>query len=162
VSGVVAGLIGSVKAGSAPAPTNLVHNPSFTVNASGWFGSYGAFRDTTRFRSAPAGFTLPYDPEDIGYINYLQNVLTVGQRYSLSFWVRNPDVAQSFNYRLYCGTNFVQANSGVLSASPDWQYLKLENVLCTGNNGLNIDIYPTQGLITIDDVSVVLGATALP
>lgn len=160
MSGVVAGLIGSVKAGAAP--TNLVHNPSFTVNASGWFGSYGASRDTSIFRSAPAGFSLYYNPEDIGYINYAQNVLTVGQRYSLSFWVRNPDVSQSFNYTMYCGTNSVTANSGVLLASPDWQYLKLENVLCTANNALNIDMFPMLGLITIDDVSVVLGATALP
>lgn len=162
MSGVVAGLIGSVKAGSAPAPTNIITNPSFTTDITGW-GSYGnSSRDTTNFKSTPASLVTFYDPENDIFpvaIYFLASALTIGQRYSLSFWVLNG-VARTFRIEFAGGFT----TTATVPASGSWQYLKFENVLASTTN-LLIQIYgATNGQIdfNIDDVSLVLGATALP
>ena len=162
MSGAVAGLIASVKAGSAPAPTNLVANPSFTTNINGWEGSGNISRDTVIFRSAPASLNTFFDGENIPYAQYGQaSALTVGQRYSLSFWIRNTEASKTFTVQFGASQT-----TRVIPASSSWQNVKFENVLAT-SSGMGIIIYTTDGSypylgsFNIDDVSVVLGATAL-
>jgi hypothetical protein len=161
MTGILAGLIASVKAGSAPAPTNIVLNPSFTTNITGWEGGGNTLRDTVNYRSAPASLNTYYDGDNIPYATYgLASALTVGQRYSLSFWIRNESVARTFRIE-FAGSSTTTAT---IPASSSWQYLKFENVLATSTY-MFITIYSPAGNITefnIDDVSVVLGATALP
>jgi hypothetical protein len=163
MSGVVAGLIASVKAGSAPAPTNIITNGSFTVNANGWDLSENGFRDTSIFRSSPASFGN-YGSEDYASnSSYTQNnSLTVGERYSLAFWVRNTG-SQEFRITLRLGTGYYGTDSATLQASTSWQYVKFENQLCTGNTNLYFSTYGSNGFsYNIDDVSLVLGPTAAP
>jgi hypothetical protein len=161
MSGVVAGLIGSVKAGSTPAPTNLVTNPSFSVNLNGWINSTNPVRDTSVFRSSPASLNTSFDGENSPYAYYIQDTsLTIGQRYSLSFWLRNADLSRTYQID-FLGSS---TTTSLLGTSTDWQYFKFENVLATSTQ-IVLAIYPTDifiGEFNLDDVSVVLGATALP
>lgn len=163
MSGVVAGLIASVKAGSAPTPTNLVANPSFTTNINGWDGLGNSLRDTSVFRSAPASLNTFFDGDNIPYASYDQaSALVPGQRYSLSFWIQNVEASKTFTVR-FAETQITT----FIPASSSWQYVKLENVL-TNVSFMSINIYTTDGSypylgsFNIDDVSVVLGPTALP
>jgi hypothetical protein len=164
VSGVVAGLIGSVKAASGGGlPVNIVTNPSFTVNLSGWESFGNSSRDTANFKSTPASLFTFYDAENdiFPYAIYQQSLaLMIGQRYSLSFWIKNEFIARTFRID-FAGSSTTTATVPALSS---WQYLKFENVLASSTT-LNIGIYgSTNGQVefNIDDVSVVLGATALP
>ena len=160
MSGAVAGLIGSLKAGSAPAPTNIVTNPSLTTALTGWEGAGNSSRDTVIFRSAPASLNTYYDGDNIPYAQYGQaSAFTVGQRYSLSFWIRNQ-AARTFTIDFASSST----TTATIPSSSSWQYLKFENVLAT-STFMFITIYSPGGNLTdfnIDDVSVVLGATALP
>ena len=162
MTGILAGLIASVKAGSAPAPTNIVLNPSFTTNITGWTAYGNSSRDTTNFKSTPASLNTFYDAENDIFpsaIYILNSALTIGQRYSLSFWVLNS-IARPFVIE-FAGSSTTTAS---VPASGSWQYLKFENVLASSTT-LIISIYGStngQTEFNIDDVSVVLGATALP
>jgi hypothetical protein len=135
VSGVVAGLIGSVK--SAPsAPVNLIVNPSFTDASLLNWGSneYASFsRVTYDFRTAPA--CLLYDQGD-GPANayYLKtNLLTVGSRYSMSLWIKNSPNAQSFTIEFVAGGNYQALTTPEIAANAGYTQYKIENVLCTSN-----------------------------
>jgi hypothetical protein len=164
MSGVVAGLIASVKAGSAPAPTNLITNGAFTVNDVGWTNYGNGQRDTSVFRSSPASWYTYLSDDYSPKAEYVQNnVLTVGSRYSLSCWVRNPNAAQSITVTMILGTNYVNTNTATLAASTAWQYVKFENQICLGNTNLtiSIDSFSVGSDFYLDDVSLVLGATAL-
>jgi hypothetical protein len=163
MSGAVAGLIGSLKAAAVAAPTNIITNPSFTVNLNGWT-SYGTeARETAVFRSAPACYSTGFS-EDFGAIaEYTQaGALTVGSSYSLSLWIRNAVGAQTFNIQMTLGTSTTFFSSASYSQSTSWQYIKFENQLCAGNSNFSFNIYGGNGNgFEIDDVSLVLGATAL-
>ena len=162
MSGVIAGLIASVKsAGSAPAPTNIITNGAFTVNSTGWY-SVNGYRDTSVFRSSPASFATYSTDEDSADAEYTQSsALTVGSSYSLAFWVRTG--TQAFQVTLQLGTTSYSYTSPTLSSSSSWQYVKLENKLCVGNTNLRFYVYGGNSIAyNLDDVSLVLGATALP
>jgi hypothetical protein len=162
VSGVVAGLIGSVKSGAAPAPENLVTNPSFTVNTADWSGNFPdaqISRNTTTFRSAPAA--LYYEGFDgdpfCGYSK--ANLLSIGSAYSLSLYIRTSNT-QSFNIGLNAGTSSQTLTTPTQSSGTAWVNYKIENVTCAGNTTLSININSNAPAF-VDDVSVVLGSTAL-
>ena len=158
MSGAVAGLIGSVKAAAA-SPTNLVLNPSFTTDLTGWNISGYIFRDTTVYNTAPASLNVYFSEEYGVYAEYSRgNILTVGQRYSVSFWLRTT-TSDSFVIVLSGGVSSEIAVTG----STSWQNIKFENVLVNSVN-LNLAIYSSLALtpyFNIDDVSVVAGPTAL-
>ena len=160
MSGVVAGLIGSVKSASS-APINLVVNPSFTLNSiTGWEGIDYApvFRYTEDFRTAPA--CLIYDQGD-GNANAMYDrasVLTIGQPYSLSLWIKTVNT-QSFTITFDAGLNRQVFTTPTQSGTATWTNYKIENITCTGATNLKIIVESAYNA-RIDDVSVVLGATA--
>jgi hypothetical protein len=155
VSGVVAGLIGSVKSGAA-SPTNLITNPSFTTDLSDWGTNPETSRVTDVFKSAPASLYQTYSDfytATTGFVKY--DYLTVGQVYSLSIWIKGAPLRVA----LRCGVNEVEISPPTTAVFTNY---KIENVLCTANGLLLVDV--GSGADTsfwIDDVSVVLGATAL-
>lgn len=160
MSGAVAGLIGSVKAAVA-SPTNLVVNPSFTTNITGWDSNGNSSRDTSVFRSAPASLDTYFDGENIPFASSSVGGLSAGQRYSLSFWIRNTEASKTFTVQFGASQG-----ARVIPASSSWQNVKFENVLAT-TSSMGISIYTTDGSypylgsFNIDDVSVVAGPTAL-
>ena len=145
---------------SAPAPTNIITNGSLTVNSNGWY-SINGYRDTSVFRSSPASFGTYATEEDVADAEYTQSgALTVGSSYSLAFWVRTG--TQAFQVTLQLGTASY-STSTTLSSSSSWQYVKFENKLCVGNTNLRFYVYGANGIAyNLDDVSLVLGPTALP
>jgi hypothetical protein len=163
MSGAAQGLIGSLKfVAFVPPVENLVTNPSLTTNLTGWEGAGNNSRDTSVFRSSPASLNTYYDGDNIPYAVYSQATgLVVGQKYSLSFWIRT---ITSRTFRIdFAGSSTTTATLGALSS---WQYLKFENVTATSSS-LNIAVYNTSGDMqdfNIDDVEVVFGpfATSIP
>jgi len=161
VSGVVAGLIGSVKSGAAPAPTNLVLNPSFTTDLTGWNANPETYRVTNVFRSAPASLFQSSSEFYSAQTSYLRaGILTVGQVYSLSLWIRTS-YDSDFFIQLFCGANSAVITPNIALTGTFVNY-KIENVLCTSNGNLTVGVGNfTDTGFWLDDVSVVLGATAL-
>lgn len=158
MSGVVAGLIGSVKSAAAT-PTNLVLNPSFTDDSTaGWSGEVFS-RVTDFFRTAPASLVYSgndYNPQVI----YSRNsVLTVGVAYSLSIWIRTFNT-QSFLIQLSVGSGGASFQTATQSQAAGWVNYKIENYVCQSNTNLAISVLSDYSAY-IDDVSVVQGATAL-
>jgi hypothetical protein len=155
VSGAVAGLVGSVKAAAA-APTNLVLNGSATTTSTtNWTAGS---RNTSIFKTTPASWlSVNYEPTETQAVEYFDpNMLTVGTRYSLSFWAR----AIYPNYPLSV-TFYTGSGSGTLiyPSTTTFEYFKIENQLCTATNGgIFID---SLANFYIDDVAIVAGATAL-
>jgi hypothetical protein len=160
MSGVVAGLIASIKTATAPSG-NLVLNPSFDTDVSPW--QYTITRDVVTYRSAPASGKVIYDVgAELAITQYTRNSsLTIGQNYSASIWVRNNLGAQSFTLALGCGSTFKYTTVS-LPVSTSWVNIKVENTVCTANTNLNLQIYGDFYDYNIDDVSVVTGATAIP
>jgi hypothetical protein len=166
MSGVVAGLIASVKSGSAPAPENLVLNPSFTTNIAGWEGAGNSARTLLFFRSAPASLENFFDGDNNPAAVYSRSsALTTGQAYSFSAWILNPVSSRTLRIGLTLGGTFYTQNVSV-PASASWQYIKLENKTCGAGSLLIVEVVPFsvpyETTFYIDDVSVVLGATATP
>jgi len=158
MSGVVAGLIASVKSGAA-AVVNLVTNGSFTINdITGWTGdSVSRITSAGYYRTTPAGLVVD-NPDTDANANYTKaNALTIGQAYSLSFWVGGPN-SQTNAVTFYAGT--ASKFAAVDMPSSGWTYYKIENVVCTGNTTLSIQFNAPYAW-TIDDISVVAGATAV-
>ena len=141
---------------------NLVDNSDFGASIAGWEGVGNTSRDTSVFRSAPASLNTYYDGDNIPYATYSRNsVLTVGQRYSLSFWIKN---SVTRNFLIYFAGN--RQASVSIPGSSSWQYIKVENV-AADNAYMAITVFPlweANGLYSvpfnIDDVTVVKGATA--
>jgi hypothetical protein len=162
MSGVVAGLIASVKAGSAPAPTNILTNGAFTSGTLNWSGG-NLSADAVIYRSAPfSGNTFDSDDYDADATYDQATGLTAGQSYSFSAWIRNPNNAQTFGIYLKLGTTTHITTSPTLPISTGWQQIKFENLLANGSAiqiAISANAYPT--IFNIDDVSLVLGSTAL-
>jgi hypothetical protein len=161
VSGVFAGLIGSVK--SAPsAPVNLIVNPSFTDSPLlNWYSNDAApvSRLTSNFRTTPACLTYGQGDGDANAFYLKTNVLTVGSSYSMSLWIKNSPNAQSFTINFVAGANSQTLITAEIAPNSGYTQYKIENVLCTTNANLQVGVTsPYDGYI--DDVSVVLGATA--
>jgi hypothetical protein len=170
MSGTVAGLIGSVKLTSVPTGENLVANPSFTSDLTGWTSLGNSLRDIVTFRSSPASLNTYFDGDyNPNAIYYLPSILTIGQVYSLSLWIYNPigSPTRRFDVILNCGLNGKTVKTTSIPPSTTWVYAKVENVLCTGDGALAVTVSDGEGTypsatFNVDDVSVVLGATALP
>jgi hypothetical protein len=162
MSGVVAGLIGSVKAAAAGV-VNLVTNGSFTTTDLtnwGYIGT-GTERTTSVYKTSPASLAADSFGENDPTVSfYKTNTLTVGSTYSLSFWLRTPTNLNSFTYSFDCGTTNVTTTTPLISPSTSWLYYKVENVVCAGNGTLSFMIYSGTNF-QIDDVYVVAGATAV-
>jgi hypothetical protein len=160
MSGVVAGLIGSVKAAAA-AVVNLVTNGSFTTtDLTNWSGT-NIYRYTSFFRTTPACLGSDSLGESDPYLSYFQtNALTVGSRYSLSLWIQSRANPEAFTITFNCGTTTSTVTTASLGPANTYYYYKIENVLCAGNGTLEISI-PSTTSIEIDDVWVVAGATAV-
>lgn len=163
MTGVVAGIVASVKS-AVSTPTNLVLNPSFTTNADGWYLGGGLnYRDTSVYRSAPASLFAQANGEfyQLQTSYSRTNVLTIGQRYSMSIWIRSSG-GIPLNIQFLCGTT----ESTITETVPSGVFTnyKIENVLCSGNTNLYVNVYDNYsetGFGWVDDVSVVQGATAL-
>jgi hypothetical protein len=146
---------------TASAPVNLVVNPSFTTNSiTGWSGNEYApvVRYTETFRTAPA--CLNYDQGD-GNANAMYDrasVLTIGQPYSLSIWLKTLN-AQPFTITFDAGLTRQVLTTSTQSGSAPFTNYKIENITCTGATSLKILVESSFGGF-IDDVSVVQGATA--
>lgn len=160
MSGVLAGLIGSVKA-EAAGVVNLVTNGSFTTtNLTNWSGS-NIYRYTDFFRTTPACLGSDSFGENDPYLSYYKtNTLTVGSRYSLSLWIQSRANPGIFTITFNCGTTTSTVTTASLGPANTYYYYKIENVLCAGNGTLEISI-PSTTNIEIDDVWVVAGATAV-
>ena len=156
MSGAVASLVGSVMAAAA-APTNLVLNGSATTtDTTGWSDGN---RTTSTFKSAPACWESVFNPDAELYLLRFNksNTLTVGSKYSLSFWAKSNIVQQDINVYFGCGNS-----NSFLTASPTtaaFSYYKIENITCTSNQTLSV--YFDNALCFVDDVAVIAGATAL-
>jgi hypothetical protein len=158
VAGIAQGLIGSITTASAPAG-DLVLNGSFTVDVSGWFGDVS--RDTAIFKSSPASMFVSYlYGEDPPFTSYSRTaVLTIGQAYSLSLWLKNANSVGALTVVLQCGTATKQT---VLThtASGPWVNIKVENVVCAGNTNMTISVASDSEVFNLDDVVAVAGTTA--
>jgi len=156
--GIAQGLIGSIKTASAPAG-DLVLNGSFAVDVSGWFGDVS--RDTAVYYSSPASMFVSYlYGEDAPYTSYSRTgVLTIGQAYSLSLWLKNANFIGSLTVVMQCGTATKQT---VLShsASGPWVNIKVENVVCASNTNMLISVASDAEVFNVDDVVAVAGTTA--
>jgi len=161
VSGVVAGLIASVK--SAPsAPINLIVNPSFTNSPLLNWGSNESApfsRITSGFRTTPACLTYGQGDGDANAFYFKSNVLTVGSSYSMSLWIANSPNSQSFTINFQAGANSQTLTTAVIAPNAGYTQYKIENVLCTTNANIFVGVTSPYDAY-IDDVSVVLGATA--
>jgi len=156
VSGVVAGLVGSVKA----APANLFPDPSFesgTLNA-GWSGLFQNTSVTPRTgtRSLQVYYTFDYDTGDFASGgSFSSTLLTVGLKYSFSIWVKR--VAGTISVATFGETKTVTQFSPI----DGYNQLKWENVTAASTTfSVAID---TANLTTfyVDDLALVQGATAL-
>jgi hypothetical protein len=160
MAGIVQGLISSIKTASAPAG-DLVLNGSFTVNVNGWYNEYDVSRSTAVYNSSPASMFVSYlFGEDAPFTSYSRTgVLTIGQAYSLSLWLKNANSFGSLTVVLQCGTASKQT---VLShtASGPWVNIKVENVVCAGNTNMTISIASDAEVFYVDDVVAVAGTTA--
>jgi hypothetical protein len=141
------------------APVNLVDNPSFTsASITGWTGD-SVSRFTSKFKTAPASLYVD-NPDANANATYTKtNALTIGQTYSLSFWLGGAGNTQGAVITLYAGTASKTLTIPVRDDST-WTYYKIENVVCTTNTTLVIQIVQDYNWY-LDDVSVTAGATAV-
>jgi hypothetical protein len=168
MTGSFAGLVGSVKKAASSGLTNLFANSSFeTASPSNVvYGSRVTGNANTGSYSVMSGYdsiTEIYDPETsiLMYTYYNNNhlivqsptaVLTIGQRYSISFWYKGAASTATF-----CGSTLAVSGGSFV-------YYKIENVIATttsatltcssGNSMDSPDVW------YVDDVWVVAGATA--
>jgi hypothetical protein len=157
MSGVVAGLIGSVKKSSVVIPVNLIEDASFTNGTSTkWVSDYSG-RASDKYKTALYSFFNGFDPngDSPGSVAYFGgNILTVGKTYSLSFWF-NGSIGYSYSGGVTTGTGdrffFPDAING-------WQLIKVENLYAnTPYFQFSVGSY---GPVYIDDVWLVEGANA--
>jgi hypothetical protein len=140
-------------------PVNLVDNPSFTsASITGWTGS-AVSRVTHKFKTTPASLYVD-NPDTNANATYIKtNALTIGQSYSLSFWLGGVGNLQGAVIVLYAG---LASKTLIIPVRDDstWTYYKIENVVCTGNTTLFIQFDQDYNWY-LDDVSVTAGPTAV-
>ena len=163
MTGIVAGLIGSLKVTSSGVLTNLITNGSLTVNSTGWTANGVNFRDASVFRSTPASYNTGYGDEEGAIAEYVQHgIVSAGSSYSFSLWIRNNDAVQPLVLVLQLGTGTYSLTTATYPISTTWQKIVFENKLCLTNSNFSFSIYANgTGAFNIDDVSLVLGPTAL-
>jgi len=139
------------------APVNLVLNPSATTTSTTNYAAVS--RTTSVFKTAPASwFSLYYEPSETQVIEYSDgNMLTLGTRYSLSFWARRQ-FDEPILVQFYTGST-----AGSININPSttaFEYFKIENQLCSSrtSGGFFMSSYAD---FYIDDIAIVEGPTAL-
>jgi hypothetical protein len=146
-------------------PVNLVSNPSFTsTDLTGWESSLNKSRDIVDFKTAPASLKSSLYYDDAPFLKYQKSsILTPGQRYSLSFWFKGGYPYEPIEYYLTAIFGGTYAFSSPLLAPNIWHNIKVENILCgpTTSFEFQIGASTSDWDLRIDDVSVVLGPTAL-
>jgi len=159
MSGVVAGVIGSVKA-VATGPTNIVVNGSATTATPvKWLGlAYS--RNTTYYKTTPASWQM----NDVGngpeLTYFAATSLTIGQQYSMSWWSRN-DPLNSATTTTFSPLSFT-GGTGTFSYTPTttFTYYKVEGMTANATS-VYFQWYSSGNDSTIiDDIWLIAGATA--
>jgi len=158
MSGIVAGLIASMKSGSS-GPTNIFINGSATTTTPvGWLG-LAYFRNTTYFKTSPASWQM----NDVGNgpeLTYFQTTgLTIGSQYSISWWSRN-DPANGSDAVTFVPLS-LSGGTGTFSYTPSgtFTYYKVGGMIATATS-IYVQWYASSYSALIDDIWLVAGATA--
>lgn len=141
-------------------PTNLVLNSGFeTLPLTGWDA---ILSDQTRTSVNPhtgSWCGVPGYDGDVGLniFNYGSG-MTVGQFYSISFWLRTTGATTTAVDWVF-GTN--TGTYTATNTNSSWTYFKIENKQCLGNGNFQMDWINAASIqFYIDDVWVQQGATA--
>jgi hypothetical protein len=156
MTGVLAGVIGSVKK-AATGPTNLFINGSATTATPNSF--LASFRNTTTFKTTPAAWQM----NDVGngpeLTYFAATGLTIGQTYSISWWCRSDPLngADSVNFSPLS----FSGGTGTTSFTPTttFTYYKLENLTATSVS-VYFQWWSNNFSHVFDDIWLVAGATA--
>ena len=158
---------------NAPSPTvtrlrtNLVTNPNFESDLTGWSRAYFTStvdRVTTSPRSGSWCGKLTLDPESEGFggIQYFRSdALVVGQSYIFSVWLRAETSAGV--YPTFFAGN-AQYQVGRTQIGTSWTRVTTPPVVCTTNGNLKFEINQgeLQSNIFVDDLLVELSSTSEP
>jgi hypothetical protein len=175
MSPIMSGIVASARAVVSGALTNLFPNNSFESGTPNNIGSsYGAYRDTqagvarTGTGYALSGqqtFPIFDDNGDQIGTEYASSGMslttpgfsfTVGQKYSISFWIKCPGGKDPTTLRFFGSTLLI-------TIPATWTYYKLENVTATTTFtvfSFSDNATTPQNPFYVDDVWVVAGATA--
>jgi parallel beta-helix repeat protein len=155
---------------TVPGPPNLVGNPGFETNTTGWGtvgtgvtlqrvagGHSGAWQaQLTNGGTAPVEVTLNDSP------NWIKT--TSSGTYTLSAWVRADTAGATLKLKVreYVGTTNVGSTSTSITLSATWQQIQLTYVpVSPGSSTLDLNLYqssaPVGASFYVDDVSITLG-----
>lgn len=140
--------------------TNLITNPNFETDVSGWTTDYGTVtRDTANKYSGLASALLtPVDPSESIYFykTAATSGLVVGQTYSASVRVKGV-AGKQVRFILGCGGS---NKTTTFNATGGWDLVKVENVVCTINGNLSFAIWDDWGAgLNIDEAILETGTT---
>jgi hypothetical protein len=158
MSGSVASLVSSLKK-AVVTPTNLVVNSGFeTLPLTGWDA---ILSDQTRTSVNPhtgSWCGVPGYDGDFGQNMWAYgSTLTVGQYYSISFWIRaGATTSMAFSWQLGTNTGTYTA----ITSGTAWTYFKIENKQCLGNTNFKLSFEDASYSYFVDDVWLQQGATA--
>ena len=159
MTGVVAGLIGSLKSATGGVVNLIINGSATTATPVGWLG-LAYFRNTTYFRTTPASWQM----NDVGSgpeLTYFKTaVLTVGSKYSISWWSRS-DPSNGPDAVTFVASSF-SGGTGTFSYTPSatWTYYKVEGMTATITS-LNFQWYAASYSALFDDINLVAGNTAV-
>ena len=141
-------------------PVNLVNNGSATTTDTTNY-SIQVARVTHSFKTAPASWQGQGFVENDPLFDFFKpNALVIGQRYSLSLWIRNATNPETLTILFSAGTNTQTLSTGLMTPNNGFFYFKIENVLCTGATYLGVSVGSFSDM-QVDDIWVVAGATAV-
>lgn len=160
MSGVVQGLIGSLKTATAgyTGPTgNLITNPGFEdVNIDPWFLYFG---ERTTAQAQTGSYSLVAGADELGYtLHYRASVLAVGFPFSLSFWIKGT-TEFSLTNTIAFGNN---DSSTAINVTTSWQQITILNRNVTGDSIMTILLYTLDYSqnFWIDNIVLQYGPTA--
>jgi predicted outer membrane repeat protein len=158
MSGVISIVIGAAKSAAAAIFTSLVPNGDFEQGAlpAGWsFSESTSGISTTQSNSTSHSLNVKafYDGDsDIAEAYYASSLLTVGERYSVSFWVYGI-----INANIYFGST----NAFVSGGTFGWSKISVLNYLCSGHTTFTLNTSGNNGsAFYIDDIVLLAGSTA--
>ncbi len=147
---------------------NLVTNPSFELNTTGW-SAYSSATITRVAGGFDGGFALqmigPVGTSGFGVNdspNWVTTTAGVGTRYRLSAWVRSATAfgTAKLQIREYVGGTKIGATlfSPGVTLSPGWQLITVDHVVQAANSTLDVQVFD-QPLVTgetfqTDNVSI--------
>jgi hypothetical protein len=145
----------SAQSFNVPSPrTNLVANPNFETNITGW--SFGEDALVERVSTTPknGSWCLRVQPNFVGeFVAYpVSNVLTVGVAYTASAWVRSESGSRTIELIFSAGSTSVTES---ITATTSWQQITVSNVTATVGGNLQVLIKaPSGGNHFVDSVIV--------